>query len=183
MRPLLLLAIGLLLIWLRLATPGGLDLAPDPLGWILVILGLSRLPGPRLPLARGLAVLALLVSLPLAVPTLAERLSDADPSLGWAVSLPQLAAIAALLTHLAALATESEDPAAAGWLIATRTGVGVMAVLPILAFGAGSDLAGNAAAVVQLVVTLVSLALVLIYAERPWARGLADSPPDDVTRA
>lgn len=176
MRPLLILAVGVLLVWLRL-TVGGVDLAADPLGWLLVLAGLQRLPGRGRDLARGFALVALLVSLPLAVPEVAQRLADADPSLGWAVSLPGLGAFGCLAHHLGILALGGADAAAFGWFAAVRTGAIVLAILPVLAFTTGSDLVLVATALAQVGVLLTLVTLLLVLAERPWASGLDQSGP------
>src|SRR5689334_20896418 len=99
---------GLVIVGLR---AGHWDLLPDPLGWLLVLHGLRRLPA-RIPFRASqltTAVLALLASVPLWVPTLADRLDDADPSLRWAVNLPQLGFVVVLCLGLGDLARTADD--------------------------------------------------------------------------
>ncbi len=74
MRPLQSIGLGLVLVVLDASVGDpGLDLVPDPLGWVLVLLGVRRLPariGHR-SLLQGVAAVAGLVSLVLWVPPLA----------------------------------------------------------------------------------------------------------------
>jgi len=114
MLPLKAIALGLVIVGLRAAV-GGYDLVADPLGWVLVLVGLARLPEdlPRRGLALGAATLALLTAAALWFPALRDPVADADPALGWATSLPQLAVL-----------------------------VGITAALPILVLGGGIDVLG-----------------------------------------
>jgi len=99
------IAMGLVIVLVD-ASFGGYDGVPDPLGWLLVLWGLTRLR-PVLAESRGLLVLAglcLVVSVVTYPPQVADRL---DESGGWALSLPQLAFSFALATALGPLS---------GWL-------------------------------------------------------------------
>ena len=99
MRSLATAALGLVVVLVH-AEAGGFDLLPDPLGWLLVLLGLHDLRGhPRHRRLAGLAWLALAVSVVLWWPGVVDDLYDADPALVWAVTLPQLACCALLRAH------------------------------------------------------------------------------------
>ncbi|HSP60962.1 MAG TPA: hypothetical protein VLO09_07865, partial [Ornithinimicrobium sp.] len=115
MRPLQSIAMGLVVIVLD--TLGRVDALPDPLGWVLVLLGVRGLPRD-LPHRRPLLVLALLagtVSVPLWMPGLADRLYDTHPSLLWAANLPQLGFAGVLCLGLAKRAAAAGDTPAAAW--------------------------------------------------------------------
>lgn len=93
------IAMGLVVVLVD-ASFGAYDGVPDPLGWLLVVWGLSRLR-PVIAQSRGLlalAALCLVVSMVIYPPQVADRL---DESGGWALSLPQLAFSFALATGLA----------------------------------------------------------------------------------
>lgn len=143
MQPLQVAALGFLLIGLRLEV-GTLDATPDPLGWLLVLLAVTRLPrdlahrGPVL----ALGALAFVVSCDLALPGVLIGFADGEPALAWAVSLPALAASATLLNALTVASRAGEDPAA-GWLGSLRTVPVVVAVLPPAVLGAGVAVLGG----------------------------------------
>lgn len=170
MRPLLAMALGYLLVVLY-AKVGGYDMYADPLGWLLVLYGVHRLPehleGRRQLL--GLAALAGAVSVPLWVPTVAEWLADADPSLAWAVGLPQLAFTALLCERLARAALAAGEETAAAWLRTLLTLVVVVAVLPVLVFGAGMDGLGPGTVAAAVLSQLALVWLLLRYSGRSWA--------------
>ena len=114
MRPLQSIAMGLVIVALH-AEFGGFDALADPLGWVLVLLGVRDLPvdlESRRTLL-GLAALAGAVSIPLWIPGVSDALYDTDPALLWAVNLPQLG-FGGLLAHvLARRAADTEDTRAA----------------------------------------------------------------------
>lgn len=170
MKPLQPIALGLVIIALR-GDAGGYDVLADPIGWLFVLLGLRDLAvAPRhLGTLRGLALLAGAISAALWFPTVADGIHEADPALTWAVNLPQVAFTVVLCLALAEQAVDT-DPSAARWLRTTMTLLVVVAMLPVLVFGAGvaalevPTYVGAGAALVLLI------ALLLTYAGRPWAR-------------
>ncbi len=171
LRPLQVCALGYLLI-LLVVPLGGLDLAPDPLGWALVVLGLSALPRtfPRRGLVLGLGLLAFAVSLPLVVPGVVGSIADVDLSLSWAVSLPALGTTVALAQALTDAARDADDLVSAGWTAWLRTGAVLVAVLPALVLGAGiTALAAPTALLAQVVAAAMVVAL-LVCSGRDWAR-------------
>jgi hypothetical protein len=175
MRPLQSIAMGLVIVALH-ATFGGFDALPDPLGWLLVLLGVRALPA-ELESKRtllGLAALAGAVSIPLWIPAVSDALYDTDPSLLWAVNLPQLG-FGGLLAHvLARRAADAEDTRAAAWLRVEVTGFVVVTLLPILVWGAGVDALAASAYVAASLVLLALIWMLFSWSSRPWAG--ADRP-------
>jgi hypothetical protein len=170
MRPLQSLAMGLVVIGLNAQLAGGYDALPDPLGWVLVLAGVAGL-GPNLEhraALLGLATLASLVSVPLWLPEVDERLYDLHPSLAWAANLPQLG-FAILLCHtLAAAAAEGDDVRAAAWLRTAMTVFVVVAALPVLVFGGGLDALEVPSYVAATLALVLLVWLLFSYASRPW---------------
>lgn len=171
MKPLQSVAMGLVVIALS-ARFGGYDALADPVGWVLVVLGVHRLPADLS--ARGpvlaLAVLAGLVSAVVWFPRATEALYDADASLAWAANLPQLACSALLCHVLAERARVAGDPRAARWLATTRTLLVVVGLLPVLVFGAGLSGLELASYLAAGAVALLLIWLLFAYSARPWAR-------------
>lgn len=163
------IAMGLLLVALRAGSP---DLLPDPVGWLLVLLGVRRLPVDlaRRSGLRTLAVLALLVSVPLAVPTLADRILSADPSLQWAVNLPQLGFVLVLGASLGQRAGHAGDRGARSWWYAVSAGTAAAVVGPVLVHGGGVDALETPMLVLAGTVLLAAIVLAFTHAGRPWTR-------------
>ncbi|GAA1124972.1 hypothetical protein [Nocardioides aquiterrae] len=166
MKPLQSIAMGFVIIAIS-ARSHGYDLLPDPVGWLLVLQGLGALPDPlpHRPTLRTLGFVALLMSIVLWFPALADGLENTDESLLWAANLPQLAFVALLCRALAELA----DGSAARWLTTASTLTVVAALLPVVVLGAGASgllavmVVGSAAVLVLVIVLLFR------YAARPWA--------------
>ncbi|CAB4701186.1 MAG: hypothetical protein F2667_05015 [Actinobacteria bacterium] len=171
MKPLQSVAMGLVIIGL-VAPLHGYDLLPDPIGWLLVVLGVRGLPTSveRRPLLHAVAVLAALVSVALWVPRVADALADTDDSLVWTASLPQLAFQVLLAHSLAEAAAEAGDVRSARWLGLARTVAVVVALAPVLVFGAGLR---DWEPVTFLAADLLLLTLIVLlfrYASRGWAQ-------------
>ena len=166
MKPLQSVAMGLLVVALT-ARLHGYDALPDPVGWVLVLLGLRRLGLSRA--LSALAVAALVVSVVVWWPPAQDVLDALHPSLWWAATLPQLATCALLCRELAARATGAGDSRAAAWLRTATVLVVLSAVAPVLAFSAA--VADDAlAAVYAAAAGVVLLLIVLLFscAGRPW---------------
>ena len=167
MRPLQSIAMGLVVIALT-ARVAGYDVLPDPVGWLLVVLGARRLPRSRSVVI--VAVLALAVSVGLWFPDVSHRLAGAHPALRWALDLPQLGFAVVACGLLAGLARAAGDRTAVAWL---RTGL-VLTVLaalaPIVAFAAQ---AGQAALATMYAAAAGVLLLLIVlffgYSGRDWA--------------
>src|SRR4051812_39317514 len=157
----------------------GFDVVPDPVGWVLVILGVERLRElPHAGTVVLLAGIALLVSALLWVPGVTDALSDADDSLVWAASLPQVAAVALLCASLASLAEATGDRGARAWLRTGRTCAVVTGVLPVLVYSGATG--GEAPMLLAGVATMVLVVVLLFrYAARPWACPQPDQAPAD----
>jgi hypothetical protein len=148
------------------------DALPDPLGWVLVLLGvhaLTRLDG-RFATARWLAWIAAVVSVPLWLPQLNHLL---PPSGSWAASLPQLAFCLVLAREigLAGALQQPRDEYAAKWGGLLVWGLLVATLLPVVVLGGGVD---SLAVPTQLVATVVDIALVWVLFRlhrRTWLGG------------
>lgn len=170
MKPLQSIAMGFVFIALY-ARFNGYDAYADPVGWALVMYGVHRLPA-ELP-SRGSVVslgwIAALVSVPLWFPEVADALEDADESLAWAADLPAFG-FGALLCHvLARAALAEEEPRAAGWLRIISTAFVIVAVLPVLIFGAGMDDLSDPAGLAAQVTKLALVWALFVYSGRVWA--------------
>lgn len=179
--PLRQIAVGLLLVAAAVRV-AGVDVLPDPLGWLLVLGAAQRLGGDADTRGRVVAAagVALLVSLPLVVPALARAVADADPSIAWVVSLPQVAFLLLLARHLTASAAATGAEDAAAWWRWVRTGAILMAVLPPLAFPTGSPAAIGGTLLVGLVVLVLTIVLLWAHGTRPWTVEQATGPTGPV---
>jgi hypothetical protein len=169
-KPLQAVAMGYVFIALY-ARFNGYDAYADPVGWAIVLYGVHRLPAD-LPSRVGILYLgwiAGLVSVPLWFPAVIDGLEDADPSLAWAMDLPQFGFGALLCLSLAKCALADGDLRATKWLKMLTTAITVVAVLPVLIFGGGmDDLEGPAGLAVQIV--YVALVWMMFqYSGRVWA--------------
>jgi hypothetical protein len=174
-KPLQSIAMGLVIILVFARINGDYDVLPDPVGWLLVLQGLAALPDslPHRPALRSLGFVALLMSIVLWFPDLARGLDDADESLVWAATLPQLAFVAVLCRALATVSTVAGDPRPAAWW---RTGAALTilaAALPILTYTIDQDLLGPMTALAALTLAYVVVTL-FRFASRPWAQAPGD---------
>ncbi|HWJ67805.1 MAG TPA: hypothetical protein VNT31_14110 [Nocardioides sp.] len=181
MKPLQAVGLGLVLLALGPADaePGTFDPLPDPLGWLLVLVGLHglgrALDPRRLPLLRFLGGLALLVSIALVVPAVARWL-ETDPSLGWSADVPRFAFFAVLCHQLsqAALARRATG-GASSFSIAGLVLLFVLSAPP-LAFGAGWDAVGTAGEIAAQAVQIALVVLCFVFAGRRWAGAPEPAP-------
>lgn len=170
MKPLQHIGMGLVIIGLS-ANLLGHDLLADPVGWILILLGVRHLPG-AVQYRTGLltlAALAALASCAVWFPGVRSWLYDTDASLGWAVNLPQIGFTGLLCHALALLAASTGDTRATAWLRTTRVAVVVIGLLPVLVFGAGVAQLEVASYLGASLVLLVIVVELFSYASRPWA--------------
>jgi hypothetical protein len=168
-------AMGLVVVLLT-APVHGYDVLADPLGWLLVLAGLSRLtalPDARRGTLRRLATAALLVSVVVWVPAARDGLSVTDASLAWAASIPELLTVIVLAHVLAQAARDAGDPGARRWLQTSRTLMIVVALVPPVVLGGDLDSLVGAATLVGSLSLLLLVVLLFRYAGRPWA---ADAP-------
>jgi uncharacterized membrane protein YhaH (DUF805 family) len=166
-RPLQPIGMGLLLI---LVHAGRFDFLPDPLGWLIILAGVSVLPESveRRSLLLGAAGLAGAVSIPLWWPDWAEALNDGDPSLWWAVNLPQLAFVLLLGLSLMVAARRAGDQGAARWWQLVATLATLAALLPVLVFGGGVDALEVPTYALGAATLLTVIVLCFTHAARPW---------------
>jgi hypothetical protein len=162
-------AMGLVIVFLDVG-PGGWDWIADPIGWVLLLIGLSPLK-ERVPNQTGLVVagwvclvVSVLVFLPDSVATLA-------PFLGWLFSLPTIGFCFLLCDSL-----EESTPASLAvrfrWL---RWAFVVVAVLPFLVFVVGWEWLTIPTAVVAVLTNIVMVFTV-------WAAGDDDEQDEPETK-
>jgi hypothetical protein len=171
MRPLQSIAMGLVIVALSAPVGDGYDALPDPLGWLLVVLGSRALPDqvPRRRVVVTLAWLAAAASVPLWVPGFSDAAYATHPSLGWALNLPQLGFAAVLCHSLAGSALAAEDHRAVAWLRTAMAGFVVAVVLPVIVFGAGIGSLELTSYVAAVLVLISLIWLLFTYSARPWA--------------
>lgn len=168
-KPLQAIAMGIVVLLLGPVTITW-DPLPNPLGWVLVLVGVRALPAAfplRTPML-WLGLLAALVSVPLWVPDVLRAIDDADDSLGWAANLPQFGFYLLLCLALAAAAGDARERVPETWWRSLAAGCVGIIVLPVLIFGGGLEgLRDVAASIVQLVPTLMIVVL-FYYSGRAW---------------
>ncbi|GAA5140231.1 hypothetical protein GCM10023340_00010 [Nocardioides marinquilinus] len=182
MRPLQAIAMGVVVLLLE-APAGGFDLLADPLGWLLVLLGVRDLPRamPLRGALRAVSVVAAVASVPLWLPVVVEALEDADESLAWAANLPRLGFFVVLGLGLAGAATAAGDRVAGTcWRVVAGGGL-VVVLLPALVFGGGLNQLDDAAGAAVALVPTVVVVLGFWHSGRRWAGGEPAPSPDDVS--
>ena len=169
MKPLQSVAMGLVIVVVT-ARLGGYDLLPDPLGWLLVLIGLRGLPDAyrQRSTTIWLGVVVLAVSVVLWFPATETWLDDHDASLHWAVNLPQ-ALVLAWFAHTLAGHAAAADQRATRWLRTTATLITATAIAPVLVFGAGIGVLETPSHVLAALALLMLIVLLFGYAGRPWA--------------
>ena len=152
------------------ARQGGYDLLPDPLGWVLVLLGVRRLPDPidRATLSY-VGALALLVSVPLWFPDVLDAIAREDASLAWAANLPALGFAALLFRQLSRAAQAAGAPTAQMVLQGLFTLTLVVALLPVLVFGGDLTVLEDLAVGTEQVLNLAAVAVLFGYSGQRWA--------------
>jgi hypothetical protein len=168
-KPLQAVAMGLVIVLLT-ASVSGYDLLADPLGWLLVLVGLSTLPVPQRGVLQGLAMLSLVVSAVVWFPGARDALNVRDLALAWAAGLPELITLVVLTHALAQTAVLTADRSATAWLRTARTLLLVVTVLPAIVLGGGIDSLDTALGLIGSAVLLLVIVLFFRYADRPWAQ-------------
>ena len=176
MKPLQSIAMGLVIIVLS-ARVQEYDVLADPVGWVLVAVGVAGLParGGQRTRLLGLAALAGTVSAMLWFPAVTDDLYDTDASLVWTANLPQVVFTALLCHALARAATEDGDVKAGRWLRISRTAVVLVGLLPVLVFGAGWSSFEDTTYVAAGLVAVLVIWLLFAYGSRPWAKPAAEN--------
>ena len=148
------------------------DALPDPLGWLLVLYGVSALvrADQVFDTTRWLALVAAAVSVPMWFPQVNHQL---DASGGWFASLPQLGFCLVLAREIGLLAIRQE-PADA--FVAKRFGLlvwgfALAAVLPVLAIGGGLEQLETPTAAVATLVTVAFIYYLFRVHRREWLGG------------
>lgn len=170
MKPLQSIAMGLVILFIG-PTEITWDPLPNPIGWLLVLIGTRALPAgfPRRRTLIGLGVVALLASIALFFPDVLQALDDADDSLAWAANLPQFSWYLLLCLALADAAGEAREPGPERWWRSLAVGCAAIIALPVLVFGGGIDalevVAGGAVALVPALMIVV----LFVHSGRSWA--------------
>ncbi len=148
------------------------DALPDPIGWLLVVLGMVALVrvDDRFATGRWLAILAGVVSVPMWFPQLQHHL---DPSGQWFASLPQIAFCVVLAREIGILGA-TRTPA--DGYVAKRFGLlvwgfAVVAVLPVLALGGGLTQLESTTLVFSMVVNVAFVCYLFRVHRREWLGG------------
>ena len=148
------------------------DALADPLGWLLVILGmvaLARVDDTFTP-SRWLAVVAGVVSVPMWFPQLSHQL---DYSGDWFASLPQLAFCLVLAREIGMLGAQQTP---ADGYVAKRFGLlvwgfALVAVLPVVALGGGVQQLEEPAQVISRLVSVAFVYYLFRVHRREWLGG------------
>jgi hypothetical protein len=167
--PLQKVAMGLVIVLVD-APFSGYDGVPDPLGWVLVVLGLHEL---RSVLDNGRALVLLAgLCLAVSVATYPPQVSGAlDDSGGWALSLPQLALGFALCTALASSAEEL-----GGRFRLLRWVFVLLAAAPVLVLGGGVEALRGPLALVSVAANLYLVYLLFRVHGRVAGTGATTDP-------
>lgn len=179
MSPLQRIAMGLVIIVLTAPLPADptpswkqYDALPDPVGWLLVVLGVLALTkvNPAFSTARSLALLAGAVSVVLWFPQVSHQLEDSG---AWAASLPQIAFCLVLCRDIGVLATEQEPPdlKAARRFGLLVWGFAVLAVLPVIVLGAEVSALADVTVAVSMLVNLALIWSLFAFHRRAWLGG------------
>lgn len=184
MKPLQSVALGLVIVVLTIRPWGGYDVMADPLAWVLVLLGVRRLPEDlrQRSTLLVLAGLAGVSSVVMFFPTSADRVLDADPSLWWGMSVPQLLFSTLLPWLLATRAADADDDSGRTWLRMASVLVGLSFVLPPIVFGGGLDFLEGGVYALASVAMLLLIVLLFAYNDRSWAGGSGGSDVEHAAR-
>jgi hypothetical protein len=185
MSPLQRIAMGLLIVFIpAMFEIGGepWDALPDPLGWLLVVSGVRALPRALdLELVRGLAGVALVVSVPLWFPQFIDVLPHTtdggdevvEPSVQWALFVPQ--ALFSLLLARAVSRTAAQqaprDVYAAGRFGVLTWAFTACIALPPIAYGAQVEALEDPTLYLIALVNLVFVYYLFRLHRREWLGG------------
>lgn len=155
----------------------GLDLIPDPVGWILVLVGVVQLP-ERLAhrtLLKVLASLALVVSALLWVPDLARELLSLQESFRWVLDLPTPLFVVLLALSVGAAAERGADARARTWWRVVLVGSALTILLPPVVYAAQAAALAVVAVALAIGTLITCLVLCFAHSARPW---IHDAPAD-----
>jgi len=166
MKPLQSVAMGLVIVVL-VARFDGYDALADPVGWLLVVWGVRRMADSSTLLTLALG--ALLMAGAVWFPATQDLLDRSDPSLRWAINLPQVLFCVLLCRQLGGDAGSAGDHRARAWLRTAMLCNVVLAVAPVLVFAASADDLMTSVHAAAAGVVLLLIVLLFAYAGRPWA--------------
>lgn len=176
MRPLSLLAVGLLLVLVDLSI-NDIDLVADWVGWLVVLLACAGLP-PQLAPGRlaGVAAVALLVSALVWIPGALVDVESVPTSIAWAISLPEVVFGMLLAVAMARAAGRAGDESARGWWRLVIAGLVVVLLLPPVVFGAGVVAVLVLGVAIALATAITQIVLCFRHGGRPWAQPQEAAP-------
>ncbi len=170
MRPLSLVAVGLLLVIGDISVDG-VDLVADWVGWLVVLLACAGLaPQLRPALLALVATVALLVSVVVWIPGALVEVDDLPLSLAWAISLPEIVFTLLLALSMARAAGAADDESARGWWRLVVAGNVVMLLLPPVVYGAGVVAVLLVGVLIGLATAVTEIVLCFRHGGRPWAQ-------------
>ena len=175
MRPLSLLAVGLVLALLDISVDG-VDLVADWVGWLVVLLACAGLP-PQLAPAR-LALVgasALLVSVAVWIPGALVDVEALPLPLAWAISIPEILFGLLLALSMARAAGDAGDESARGWWRLVLAGTVVVLLLPPVVDGAGVVAVLLVGVLIGLATAITEIVLCFRHGDRPWAQPAAEN--------
>lgn len=148
------------------------DALPDPIGWVLVLLGvfaLARAEG-AFESSRWVAGLAAVVSMPMWFPQLHHQLDDSGL---WFASLPQIAFCLLLAREIGVAGTRQSPPDV---YVAKRFGLlvwgfAVLGVLPVVAIGGHVDQLKDPTEMLSWLVSLAFVYFLFRVHRREWLGG------------
>ncbi len=148
------------------------DALPDPIGWLLVVLGMVALAkaDDTFVTSRWLAIVAGAVSVPMWIPQLHHHL---DASGEWFASLPQIVFCLVLSREIGLLGARQKPP---DGYVAKRFGLlvwgfAVIGVLPVLTLGGGLTGLENTTLLVSTLVNVVFVYVLFRVHRREWLGG------------
>lgn len=148
------------------------DALPDPVGWVLVLLGVHALVRgrPHFDVLRLPALVAAVVSVAVWFPQLSHRLSDSG---AWALSLPQLAFSFLLARAIAEQGLEQEpvDTYVSKRFGLLMWGFAVLAALPPIAIGGNVTALDDVTVTAALVVNVAFVYYLFRVHRREWLGG------------
>ncbi len=177
--PLPWIAAGVLVLFL-IVRVRGYDVTADPVGWLLMLYGVSRLPFE--PTSRtallGTGAISAAIALFLWLPAGTDALLAADPALAWAAELPRFAFVALLAHGLARFAAAAHDDEAAVWWRIDLAAAVLAGALPALWLGVDLDWLAVPAGLCAIGTLVLTGVLAVAHHRRGWAQLPRPGPGD-----
>jgi hypothetical protein len=161
------IAMGVLVIVLDTLT--AYDALPDPLGWLLVLPAVARLPRDERPEPLAAGLVAAAVATLVWFPAVRGAVAGLDPAVAWALLLVPDVAFAALLCRaLARLAGGDDHRRTAAWFRTLAVLFTLLALAPVPFLATDRSVPGDLGFALQLT-WLVLVVLLFAWHRRRWA--------------